>query len=232
MIIYDLTDRILGRMGEPLDGTGFWSRDDILSVLSQIQREISQETRNIVKTPNNISVTASTSEITVDSSGNMLEVFSAYRMSPTERPIAVFTEEQIARYDPAWKTRTAGLIRGLLTDTAVEGKARVYPIPTETNTLSVTYIKLADEVTDDTVSIELPASDMPCLENGIKSFLYDMERDGKDAGKATLYRNLYISGKALIIDRIKKKRTGTYRVLNERYNYEDLRTRPYYPWEV
>ena len=54
MIIYDLTDRILGRMGEPLDGTGFWSRDDILSVLSQIQREISQETRNIVKTPNNI----------------------------------------------------------------------------------------------------------------------------------------------------------------------------------
>lgn len=232
MIIYDLIERILGRMGEPLDGSGFWSRDDVLSVLSQVQREISQETRNITKTPNNISVTAATSEITVDSLGNMLEVFSAYRMSPTESPIAVFTEDQIAGYDRAWKTRTAGLIRGVLTDTASEGKARVYPIPTQTNTISITYIKLADEVTDDTASIEIPAPDIPCLESGIKAILYDMERDGKDAGKATLYRTLYTSGKALIIDRIKKKRTGTYRVLSERDSSEDLRTRPYYPWEV
>lgn len=148
MIVNELISKTLSEMGEPEDGTGFWTRTDALAALSYIQREINLECENLMVTSAAIDIPVSTEEVAVNPSGNLIRVFSAYRVYGGEqREIAVYEEAQLINYDLAWKTRTAELIRGIVTDIAAEGYVRLYPIPDNgNNDLIVRYIKAADEL--------------------------------------------------------------------------------------
>lgn len=146
--VHEFITKILSDLGEPIDGSGFWIRKDVLSAYNYIQKNISQETGNILKTTSTINVASLTPEITIDSEGNMLKIRSGYRVyGGNIYPIAVYTEEQIVNYDIQWQSRTGGLIRGLITDITAEGKARVYPIPNNSdNSIIVTYEKIASDI--------------------------------------------------------------------------------------
>lgn len=330
MTVNELITKLLSEMGEPTDGTGFWSRNDVLTAISDKQREITREARNLMTTTAAIDVSSSTTSITVDASGNIDDIQSAYRVYGGQtRPIAVYTEEQLTAYDYAWRTRAGALIRGVVTDLADEGKVRPYPIPDNSdNDLIISYLKLADEYTtelteagdasnqmtnwklesittgnsnnyvlywslsnsgatrtvsvykaaaklsgdlvaqgsrsgngtltlteqnnsgvsgsvdvtftiDDTdaanlltmKTIEIPAIDIPCLKHGVKSQLYMYEKDGKDSAKMQMYQAFYDKELAAIQKRMRLKRDGTYRILQERGADMGIRTRPLYPWE-
>lgn len=330
MTVNELITKLLSEMGEPTDGTGFWSRNDVLTALSDKQREITREARNLLTTTAAIDVSTSATSITVDASGNIGDIHSAYRVYGGQtRPISVYTEEQLTAYDYTWRTRTGALIRGIVTDLADEGKVRPYPIPDNAdNDLIISYIKLADEYTTElteagdasnqltnwklesvttsnsnaytlywnlnnsvstrTVSvykaatkisgdlvaqgsrsgngaitlteqnnsgltgsvdvtftiddidaanlltmktIEIPAIDIPCLKHGVKAQLYMYEKDGKDAAKMQMYQGFYDKELAAIQKRMRLKRDGTYRILQERGADMGVRTRPLYPWE-
>lgn len=127
--ISKIIDEILTDVGEPLDGTGFLTRAEILDVFNLTQRQITQETGNLLKETATIQPSANATEIAVDSSGNLLRVIDGYRLETTEGPVGVYTREQIEEYDRQWKTRTGSLILGLITDPSLidAGKARIYP---------------------------------------------------------------------------------------------------------
>jgi hypothetical protein len=131
--ISKIFDEILTDMGEPLDGTGFWTRQNLLDAFNLIQRQINLETENLLKKTSTIEPAADATEITIDSAGNLIRIVDGYRLQTTEGPIGVYTREQIEEVDRQWNTRTGSLVLGLITDTADEGKALLYPIPDNAN---------------------------------------------------------------------------------------------------
>lgn len=143
--VNELITKVLSDLGEPTNGTGFWTRSDVLSAIDFIQREISRDCRNILTTTSPIDVSASATSIIVDANGNLLEVYQAERVyGGITKDIAVYTVDQVMRYDSYWKTKTATLITGLLTDISAEGCVRPYPIPVDAlNDITVSYIKIA-----------------------------------------------------------------------------------------
>jgi hypothetical protein len=146
--ISKVIDEILTDIGEPLDGTGHWTRVMVLEVLNYIQRQISRITENILTKTSTIEPASGAREITIDSNGNLLRVRSAVRLETSEWPINVWTKDQIADYDPQWYTRTGNLVEALITDTADAGKALIYPeLDNANNDLIVWFIKLADNIT-------------------------------------------------------------------------------------
>jgi len=144
--ISKIIDEILTDVGEPLGGTGFWTRAEVLDVYNLIQRQITQETGNLLKETSTIEPSADAVEITIDASGNLLQIIDGYRLETTEGPVGVYTREQIEEYDRQWKTRTGSLILGLITDPSLvgAGKAKIYPkIDNANNDIIVWYQALA-----------------------------------------------------------------------------------------
>lgn len=240
--VTDLIDKILGDLGQPTDGTGFWTRTDVLWAMDYIQREISRLTEDILATVTVEPATSATT-ITIDDSGNFIRGMSAYRTyGGTTKEIYFYTEEQVSAYDGQWKTRTSSMIRGIVTDIAAEGIGRIYPIPDNgDNDIEVNYIKLADRLSTEG-TIEIPQNDIMCLDYGVKAMLYNMEKDGHDQGKGSFWKELYgtkdpqsgiLAGElGNVKARVRKRRGATFGVLQERAEYGGVRTRPYYPWEA
>jgi len=239
--VTELIDKILGDMAQPTDGTGFWTRTDVLWAMDYIQREISSLTENIMATITEEPLSSATS-ITIDANGNFIRGFSAYRTYGGDtRQIFFYTEEQIVSFDGAWKTRTGAQIRALITDVASEGDALIYPIPDNgDNDIEVNYIKIADRLSTETV-FEIPQNDIMCLEYGVKAHLYSFEKDGKDQNKAAFWKQLYgskdpvtgiLTGELAEVKRRARKRRGSdFAVLQDRQELDGIRTRPYFPWE-
>lgn len=251
MTISEFIDKILEDVGAPLDGTGFWSRTDVLKTTDYIQREISRETKNILAVTATIEPAAAATEITIDANNNFLQGVAAYRTyGGLTRPIDFYTQEQMRNYDVSWKTQTGTQIRALITDIAsAEGKALLYPIPDNAlNDLVVYYLKLATRVTSEITgvtykTIEIPEADIACLEYGVKAMMYNLEKDANDQGKGNSWKGLYggrtpeglLTGElAAVAQRANNRREGTYRVLQERKDIasEEVITRPLYPWEA
>lgn len=143
--VNELITKVLSDLGEPTNGTGFWTRSDVLSAIDFIQREVSRDCRNILSTTAILDVGAAATSVTIDANGNLLEVYQAERTyGGITRDIPVYTIDQVSQFDSSWKTKTATLISGVLTDIAAEGCVRPYPLPTDAlNDLTVTYIKMA-----------------------------------------------------------------------------------------
>lgn len=150
--IKSFIDQILDDLGEPISGSGFWDRPDVRETISLVQREITLETENLLVITPTIEPSANDTEITIDEDGNLLRIVDGYRLETTEGPIAVYTREQIEKYDYQWKTRTGSLVLALMTDIADEGRAMIYPkIDNANNDIVVWFIKLAKEITTDEV---------------------------------------------------------------------------------
>jgi hypothetical protein len=77
----------------------------------------------------------------------------------------------------------------------------------------------------------------------MKSLIYDLETDGKDTGKQSLYKRMYgsidpatlqLTGElAAVKRRVTTRRGATYNVVYERFNPNNsFIDRPLYPWEV
>lgn len=92
-------------------------------------------------------------------------------------------------------------------------------------------------------TIEIPNCDVPCLEYGMKALIYDLETDGKDTGKQSLYKRMYgsidpatlqLTGElAAVRRRVTTRRGTTYNVVQERFNPNNsFLDRPLYPWEA
>ncbi len=147
--ITEFIDKILEETANPVDGSGYLTRANVLNATSYIQREISRLTENIFATTATIEPAASATDITIDANGNFLRGVSAYRTyGGYTRPIDFYTEGQLIKYDTAWRTRTGSLIKALLTSISAEGHARPYPIPDNAdNDLVINYIKLATKMT-------------------------------------------------------------------------------------
>jgi hypothetical protein len=229
-------------MAQPTDGTGFWTRTDVLQAIDYVQREITRLTENLMATTSTIEPITAATSITIDANGNFIRGFSAYRTyGGNTRQVFFYTEEQIASFDGAWKSRTGAQIRALITDIADEGKALIYPIPDNSNNdIVVNYIKLASKLTTEG-TIEIPDPDVPCLEYGVKAHLYSFEKDGKDQNKAAFWKQLYgskdpvtgiLTGELAEVKRRARKRRGSdFAVLQDRQELDGIRTRPYFPWE-
>lgn len=150
--VKSLIDQILDDLGEPIEGSGFWDRVDVREAINLVQREITLETENLLVLTPTIEPSVNDTEITIDSDGNMKRIVEGYRLETTEAPIAVYTREQIEKYDYQWKTRTGSLVLALITDIADEGKAIIYPSPDNAdNDIVVWFIKIAREVLTDEV---------------------------------------------------------------------------------
>ena len=240
--VTELITKILGDMAQPTDGTGFWSRTDVLQALDYVQREISRLTENIFATVTIEPATSATS-LTIDANGNFLRGVSVYRTyGGSTQTISFYTENQVVRYDSQWRTRTGSRIQGLITGIMGEGLARPYPIPDNgDNDIIVNYMKIATRITTEG-AIEIPQADIPCLEFGIKSFLYNLEKDGRDANKGKFWKDLYgmkdptsgylIGELSNVAARARAREEGTYSIIHERMATEEERLQPFYPWEV
>lgn len=149
MTFNELIDRVLTEIGEPVDGTGFYTRLDVLKVIDRIHREVSRDCRNVVTTTGKIEPAAAATYITVDANGNMLDVLSAYRTyGSITKDIFIYDIQQVNGYDSTWRDRTGAEIQGLLTGIYGEGILGLYPIPVDAlNDIYVTYLKLATRVT-------------------------------------------------------------------------------------
>jgi len=226
--VTELITKILGDLAQPTDGTGFYSRTDVLQALDYIQREISRLTENILATTATLEPATSATSITIDANGNFLRGYSAYRTyGGITREIFFYTENQVALYDGQWKTRTGAEVKGLITDIQTTlGTVRIYPIPTDAlNDIVVNYIKLATALDEDG-TIEIPTADQPCLEYGTKAILYSFEKDGKDQAKANFWKQLYgmkdpatgiFTGElANVKARVRNLRGSTFSTLSER----------------
>jgi hypothetical protein len=144
--ITDLIDDVLTELGEPTDGTGFWTRSDVLGAINLRQQDITQRTENLLIETPTLEPATNDTQITIDSDGNLLRIYKAYRLQTTESPLHVFTIDQITEYDYQWKTRTGSLVVALVTEIADAGKARLYPIPDNAdNDIIVWYIKSSKE---------------------------------------------------------------------------------------
>lgn len=171
--ISKIIDEILTDTGEPLNGTGFWSRAEILDVYNLTQRQITQETGNLLKETSTIQPSADAVEITIDSSGNLLQIIDGYRLETTEAPVPVYTREQIEEIDRQWKTRTGSLILGLITDPSLvaAGIAKIYPKIDNSNNDIIVWYKALAAVVDVEVTEAGDASDQlsAWIINGITS---------------------------------------------------------------
>jgi hypothetical protein len=221
---------ILHEMGDKIDGSGYWSQADVLSVLDYKQKEMSRITENIRAKSATLEPAADDTEITFDTNGNVKRIISGYRLQTTEGPVKVYTQEQIERYDYQWRTRTGSLILGLVPELADPGKARIYPIVDNAdNDIIVYYIKLATTATA-AGNLEIPDIDIQGLKYGVKAELFLFEQDGKNETKAAMFKKLYgldESGEgnhagALreIIRRVSSLREGTYRTMRRRTEIE------------
>lgn len=90
-------------------------------------------------------------------------------------------------------------------------------------------------------TLELATSELPCLEYGVKGYLYGLETDGKDTGIESYWKRLYgartpegyITGELMATaDRARKRRAGTYSMVQDRLDTMTIRTRPLFEWEV
>jgi hypothetical protein len=325
-IVSEFIDDILADLGQPTNGTGFFTRNDVMKSTDYVQREISRFTENIMSTTSTIEPATSATEITIDGSRNLIRPIVAHlTYGGDTNSIFFYTEDQIRNYDAQWKTRTGSKIKGFIMNNTANGKARPYPVPDNAdNDIIIDYIKLASRITaeiveagdaasqcsswllqgitsnntaagyvlyfeisnssttrtvklyksttksasylvaqgsrtgdgsitltersnsgisgsvtvaytaDDTstsntltfVTIEIPDSDVPCLEYGVKAMLHSLEKDERDVSKGNFWKQLYggkdpvtgiLTGElGAIRSRVRKERESTYSVLQER----------------
>jgi len=89
--------------------------------------------------------------------------------------------------------------------------------------------------------LEIPEADVPCLEFGVKAYLYNLEKDGKDTAKGAFWQNRYgtvdnngyLTGElAQVASRARTREGGTYSVMQERPTSDGERIDPLYSWEA
>lgn len=217
MLASEFIDQVFTDVGEPTDGTGFWTRAEALTELERINQEVARLARYLIKT-GKVTAQPFTREYSLPSDGIELLHYGA-RFK--HKPIEIIDLQRLEYLDYQWSKRLGTPVA--IFQESDPAKFLSYPVPRGTDTFpdnyfEFFYVRKAVELTLETQTLEFPPGHTEGLIAGVKAGLHTKDRDGKYAKMAETELKEYYATVNEIEREAIAKRQPRIRTIQKRVN--------------